>query len=472
MKSQKAFLFCLVALISVSGFSQLRLPAVLSSGMVLQQNDSVSLWGWSQPAEKIFVTTSWNNHVDSIVADNGAKWKLKVRTPAAGGPYSILFKGNNTIELKDVMIGEVWVCSGQSNMEMNWQWGHLQDINEEFPTCATNNIRFFQIPKTTSAYPQDDCNAKWEHCDSNSLKQFSAVGYFFGKKLNKELNVPVGLINASWGGTPAEVWAEADAINNNAELKAAGDKLEEYPWWPKKPGLTYNGMLAPMFNYSVAGAIWYQGEGNTGIPFTYSHLLTTMIDSWRKAWNKNLPFYYVQIAPFTYGTTNQGNLIREQQTNALQHNNVGMAVITDLVDDTTDIHPKYKHEVGYRLAGWALAETYHKTGFSYKSPLYKNMEIKKDKAIVSFDNVPTGLMSKDKKINAVQVAGADKVFYPADAKIEGDKLIVSNKMVKQPVAVRFSYSNAAIGNLFSKEGLPVCPFRTDDWEVEMIPVKK
>jgi sialate O-acetylesterase len=472
MKDQRVWLFSLLAFITASGFSQVRLPAVLSSGMVLQQNDSVALWGWSQPAEKIFVTTSWDNHVDSTIANNGANWKLKIKTPAAGGPYSIVFKGYNTVELKDVMIGEVWVCSGQSNMEMNWQWGHLPDINAELATCATNNIRFFQIPKTTSAYPQDNCAAKWETCDSNTLKSFSAVGYFFGKRLNKELNVPIGLINASWGGTPAEVWAEANAVNNNAELKASGDKLEEYAWWPKKPGLTYNGMLAPIFNYSIAGAIWYQGEGNTDAPYTYSHLFTTMIDSWRKAWNKNLPFYYVQIAPFTYGTTNQGNLIREQQTKTLQHGNVGMAVVTDLVDDTADIHPKNKHEVGYRLAGWALADTYHKTGFVYKSPFYKNIEIKKDKAIISFDNVPAGLMAKDKKINAVQIAGADKIFYPADAKIDNDKLVVSSKAVKQPIAVRFSYSNAAVGNLFSKEGLPVCPFRTDDWEVEMVPVKK
>lgn len=472
MKGLKLLALASFTILSFQSFSQVRLPAVLSSGMVLQQNDSVSLWGWSQPAEKIFVTTSWDNHTDSTIANNGARWKLKVKTPAAGGPYSISFKGYNTVELKDVLIGEVWLCSGQSNMEMNWQWGHLPDVNAEFPTCATTNIRFFQVPKTTSDYPQDNCDAKWESCDSNSLKSFSAVGYFFGKRLNKELNVPIGLINSSWGGTPAEVWTEAGAINDNAELKASDDKLEELAWWPKKPGMTYNGMLAPLFNYSIAGALWYQGEGNTAAPYTYSHLLTTMIDSWRKAWNKNLPFYYVQIAPFTYGTTNQGNLIREQQANAMQHNNVGMTVVTDLVDDTTDIHPKNKHEVGYRLAGWALAETYHKSGFAYKSPFYKNIEIKKDKAIISFDNVPTGLMAKDKKINAVQVAGANKVFYPADAKIDGDKLIVSSKIVKQPVAVRFSYSNAAVGNLFSKEGLPVCPFRTDDWDVEMVEVKK
>jgi len=472
MKVYRALLFSLLVFISAQIFSQVRLPAVLSSGMVLQQNDSVTLWGWSQPAEKIFIAQSWNNHVDSTVANNGGRWKLKIKTPVAGGPYSIEFKGYNTIELKDVMIGEVWLCSGQSNMEMNGQWGHLADINAELPKCATNNIRFFQISKTTSDYPQDNCDAKWVACDSNTLKSFSAVGYFFGKRLNKELNVPIGLINASWGGTPAEVWASADAVNSDPELKTSSDKLESYAWWPKTPGATYNGMLAPLFSYSIAGAIWYQGEGNTGVPLTYNHLFTTMIDSWRKAWNKDLPVYYVQIAPFTYGTTNQGNLIREQQTKTLQHNNVGMAVVTDLVDDTTDIHPKNKHEVGHRLAGWALADTYHKTGFPYKSPLYKNVEIKKDKAIISFDNVPTGLMAKDKKINAVQIAGADKIFYPADARIDNDKLIVFNKTVKQPVAVRFSYSNAAVGNLFSKEGLPVCPFRTDDWEVELVPVKK
>ncbi|MEJ0105752.1 MAG: sialate O-acetylesterase [Bacteroidota bacterium] len=471
MKEYRLSALFLFLIVTTQCISQVRLPAVLSSGMVLQQNDSVTLWGWSQPAEQIFITTGWDKRTDSVVADNGANWKLKVKTPAAGGPYSILFKGNNTVELKDVLIGEVWICSGQSNMEMNEQWG-LPDVKAEFPSCANSNIRFFHIPKTTSVYPQEDCKAQWVNCDSNTLKSFSAAGYFFGKKLNNELNVPVGLISASWGGTPAEVWTKAEEVNNDPELKAAADKLENYAWWPKNPGLTYNGMLAPLFNFSIAGAIWYQGEGNTSAPLTYGHLLTTMIDSWRKAWHKNLPFYYVQIAPFTYETTNVGNLVREQQTKALQHDNVGMAVITDLVDNIKDIHPKNKHEVGYRLANWALADTYHKQGIVYKSPFYKNMEIKKDKVIITFDNVPNGLIAKDKKINALLIAGADKIFYPADAKIEGGKLIIWSKSVKEPVAARFSFSNADVGNIFSKEGLPVCPFRTDDWEVEQVAVKQ
>ncbi len=191
-----------------------------------------------------------------------------------------------------------------------------------------------------------------------------------------------------------------------------------------------------------------------------------MIDSWRKAWNKNIPFYYVQIAPFTYGDNFDGSLIREQQTKAMMHDNVGMVVTTDLVDDTTDIHPKNKHDVGYRLANWALAETYHKPGIVYKSPVYKSIDVQKDKAIISFDNVPTGLMAKGKNITTLLIAGADKKFYPASAKINNDKLIVWSKQVTQPVAVRFSFTNAGVGNLFSKEGLPVAPFRTDDWELD------
>jgi sialate O-acetylesterase len=460
------FLFTLLVFGFGVSYAEVRLPAVLSSNMVLQQQSKVKLWGWSAPAEMVYVTTSWDNKTDSVKATRDANWQLFVQTPPAGGPYTITFKGQNTITLEDVMIGEVWVCSGQSNMEMNEQWGALPDIKAELPTCANKNIRFFYIPKTTSATPQDDCHASWSLCDSNTLKTFSAVGYFFGKKLNTELNVPIGLINANWGGTPAEVWTPAESINNDAELKSAAEKIKPADWWPYAPGLTFNGMLAPITNFSISGAIWYQGEGNTANASTYAKLLTTMIDSWRKAWNKNIPFYYVQIAPFTYGKDNfNGSIIREQQTKAMAHENVGMVVVSDVTGDTTDIHPKNKHDVGYRLANWALAETYHKNDIIYKSPVYRSIDIQKDKAIIFFDNTQTGLMAKDKNITALFIAGADKIFYPAMAKIEGEKLIVWSKDVPQPAAVRFSFTNAGVGNLFSKEGLPVAPFRTDDWDV-------
>ena len=407
--------------------------------MVLQQQSKVKLWGWAAPTEIIFITTSWNNKTDSVKTTRDANWQLFVETPTAGGPFTITFKGQNTITLDNVLIGEVWICSGQSNMEMNEHWG-LPDVRAELPAAAANkSIRFFYIPKTTSSAPQDDCKAPWTLCDSNTLKAFSAVGFFFGKKLNADLTVPVGLINANWGGTPAEVWTPADLVNNDPELKASAEKLQPRDGWTKTPGATFNGMLAPVTNFSIAGAIWYQGESNTAAPYTYSKLLTTMIDSWRKAWNKNIPFYYVQIAPFTYGNNFDGSLVREQQTKAMMHDNVGMVVTTDLTDDTTDIHPKNKHDVGYRLANWALAETYHKPGIVYKSPVYKSINVQKDKAIISFDNVPTGLMAKGKNITTLLIAGADKKFYPASAKIDNDKLIVWSKQVTQPVAVRFSF---------------------------------
>jgi sialate O-acetylesterase len=433
--------------------------------MVLQQQSTVKLWGWCAPGEKIFVTTSWDNKRDSVVGTRDANWQINIRTPVAGGPYSITLNGNNQIVLDNVLIGEVWVCSGQSNMEMNEQWG-LADVKEELPACYNANIRFFYVPKTTAFYPQDDCKAKWTICDSNTLKAFSAVGYFFGKKINKELNVPVGLINSNWGGTAAEVWTPADLINQYPSLKESAVRVSHSNWWPFTPGSVFNGMIAPLTNYSISGAIWYQGESNTPAPRTYSKLFTSMIDAWRKQWNKDFPFYYVQIAPYKYGNKNIGALLQEAQTQSMSHDKVGMVVVTDLVNDTNNIHPTNKHDVGFRLANWALAKTYNKQGIDYKSPLYKSMEVQKGKAIIRFEDDNIGLYSKGKEIKEVFVAGEDKVFYPAQARLERDKLIVWSKQVKKPVAVRYAFGNTSIGNLFSKGGLPVTAFRTDSWEVD------
>jgi len=447
---------------SICSFADVRLPSVLSSHMVLQQQSTVKLWGWAGPGDKVFVTTSWDHKTDSVQVTRDANWQISVHTPIAGGPYTILFKSGNSIELNDVMVGEVWVCSGQSNMEMNEQWG-LPDAKAELPTCANNNIRFFYVPKTTSKYPQDDCKASWTLCDSNSMKAFSAAGYFFGKKLSKELNVPVGLISANWGGTPAEVWTPADVVNDDTSLRAASAKHEPADWWPHTPGYAFNGMIAPLTNFSVAGTIWYQGESNVETAATYSKLFTSMIGAWRTAWHKEFPFYYVQIAPYAYGDKDAGALLQEAQSQSIRYPNVGMVVISDLVSDTSDIHPKNKHEVGYRLANWALAETYHKEGIAYKSPVYKSMSTEKGRAVLLFDNAPSGLVTKDKSISQLYVAGEDKIFYPAEAKIENNMVIAWSKKVKDPVAVRYAFGNTAIGNLFSKEGLPVTAFRTDKW---------
>jgi sialate O-acetylesterase len=464
MKKKWSSLLFLCSLV-VASQAAIRLPAVISSNMVLQQQSSVKLWGWAGPGEKIAITTSWNNKSDTLKATRDANWQFSVQTPVAGGPYTITIWGSNTpapIVLENVMIGEVWVCSGQSNMEWNY-YNKLPDIAAELPACYNKNIRFFHIPKTTAVNPQDDCAAKWTICDSNTLKFFSAVGYFFGKKLNQDLNVPIGLINASWGGTPAEVWTPEEKVNNDADLKAAAAKQKNDSRWPITPGYTYNAMIAPITNYGIAGSIWYQGESNTETSATYGKLFTTMINSWRKAWNKEFPFYYVQIAPYKYGKPLIGSLLREQQTRSMALPHTGMVVITDLVADTNNIHPTNKHDVGARLANWALHDTYKKEGIVYKSPEFKSMEVKKGKAYISFNNAPTGLMAKGKSVTEVYVAGSDQQFYPADAKIENNQLVVSSKQVKEPVAVRYGFTNTAVGNLFGKEGLPVDPFRTDSW---------
>lgn len=466
MKFFSTFLFIIICFVSNATVT---LPDVLNDNMVLQQQSNVKLWGWGSPAEKVFITTSWNHKTDSVTTDGNAKWELNIQTPSAGGPYSITFKATNTIVLKNVLIGEVWICSGQSNMEMNYYWG-IPQMKEDFPTAFNPNIRFFSVSKITAQAPQENVKGEWVLCDSNSVKSFSAAAYYFGRKLNEVLHVPVGLIHSSWGGTPAEAWTPAEVFEKNSVLAGAAKKLNASQWWPVTPAYAYNAMIAPLTNFSIAGAIWYQGESNTGTASTYEQLFSSMIEAWRSKWNKEFPFYYVQLAPFVYGNKDVAALLREQQVKTLQTPKTGMIVINDLPVDTLDIHPKDKRSVGYRLANLALRETYGKNIYGYISPLYKNMAVNKNQIVVSFDHA-SGLTVNSKTINGFFIAGADKNFYPAQAKIEGNKIIVWSKQVSQPVAVRYAFSNTAIGNVFSEEGLPLSPFRTDDWQVDTSPVK-
>lgn len=452
-------------LFSLSAYANVQLPAIFGSHMVLQQNSTVKIWGWSEPGEKINIKVDWDTTTYTTSASGSARWKLTLKTPSAGGPHTITINGRNTIELQDVLIGEVWLCSGQSNMEMNINWGMKQygaDV-----TAAENNksIRFFQVQKTTAEYPQDDLKGQWVVCDSNSMKGFSTAGYFFGSKLNEQLNIPVGLINSSWGGTSAEVWTPKELIENNPVLKKDADQRNpaNSTGWPVSPGFTFNAMIAPITNYNIAGVIWYQGEANVGKAANYPTVFTTMIGAWRKAWQKDFPFYFVQIAPFTYGNNINAPLLREAQTKSLAYPNTGMVVIHDLVDDVKDIHPKQKKEVGLRLADLALSRTYNKRGLAFRSPEYQGLKIEKSKIRIYFNNADNGLVSKGGALTEFYIAGSDKVFVPATAKIDGNNVVVSSKEVENPLAVRFGFTNTSMPNLFSKEGLPVNIFRTDDW---------
>jgi len=464
---------CLLFFLPASLISNanIRLPAIFGNNMVLQQKSWTKLWGWGSPGEKIRISASWNTFTtDSATVDGNAKWEVNIKTPVAGGPFTITLKASNTIELQNVLVGEVWVCSGQSNMEFSYNWG-APAMKTEVAKAADPAIRFFSVQKSTSPFPQDDLQGEWKMCDSNAVKSFSAVAYYFGRKLNADLNVPIGLINSSWGGTPAEAWTPSDVVYRDSTLVAASRKLNPSQWWPVTPAYCYNAMIAPLTNFSIAGAIWYQGESNTGTASTYAKLLTSMIESWRAKWNKDLPFYLVQIAPYTYGNKNVGALLREAQTKVLALHNTGMVVITDLVDDTTDIHPKNKKDVGIRLAKLALVKTYQQSVTGALNPVYGLMKIDNNQVYVYIQNSGTGLIHGGNSIVGFSIAGEDKVFYPATAKISGISIIVSSKEVPHPVAVRYAFGNTAVGNVFTREGLPLGPFRTDDWPVDTSSVK-
>jgi len=463
---KKIFLIgLLLQVIAISSFSAIRLPNIIGSHMVIQQNAKFTIWGWGGPSEKITIKASWDTTNYSCITNSGAKWSTELNTPAAGGPYTISIKGDNSnVVLEDVMIGEVWVCSGQSNMEWSGDQG-LQQTKDEAPNANINSIRLFYVPKATSDYPQENIDGRWVVCNPEDMSHFSAIGYFFGKNLTANLKAPIGLINSNWGGTPAETWTPSAVVENNETIKKGAAMLGSFPWWSTKTAVTYNAMIAPLTNFNIAGVIWYQGESNTGSYFAYEALFTGMIDAWRAAWKKDFPFYFMQIAPYTYGNLPIGALLREAQTKAALHPKTAMVVVSDLVPDTTNIHPTLKKEVAARLANLVLNKTYGIGSQIVNSPIYKSHTVEKDKIVISFDNAANGLVCKDKELSQFQIAGEDKMFVTAQAKIVGNTIVVSSKSIKNPIAVRYSFNNTAIGNVFNKEGLPLNLFRTDDWEL-------
>lgn len=463
----KLFIIAIGIWISTLSFSfaDIRLPHVLGSNMVLQRDTEIKLWGWGDPGEVVRVVTSWNGKTDSVVASGDARWELQVHTPHAGGPYTIQFRGKNTLELTNVLIGEVWICSGQSNMAMNGSSG-LADIQQEMAHLKDRNIRFFKIPKISSPYPQEDGTASWHTCDSTTLNTFSAVGYFFGKHLADTLGVPIGLIEAAWGGTSAEVWTPANAISEDPLLREIAGNIKPSDHWPTQPGFAYNGMIAPLTSLEIAGTIWYQGENNVG-PYSahYDSLLTTLIHAWRTEWRRDFPFYYVQIAPYHYPIPLSAALLREAQTNVLSLPNTAMVLTTDLVTDTNNVHPTNKKDVGKRLAYTALAQHYGLPETIHQYPTFKRMHINQDRIVITFEHAANGLTIVNPSEQHFLIAGEDRIFHEARVKVEGDLLILWNADIKHPVAVRYGFANTATASLFNKAGMPAIPFRTDRWPI-------
>ena len=450
---------CFITLLT----ARLRLPALFSDHMVLQQNQNVVFWGWSDPNATITISCSWETDVHRVNADNKAHWKTLVKTPAAGGPFTISISERNTIILHHVMVGEVWLCSGQSNMEWTASSG-IDNKSEEIENSNNPLIHHIRIPKGSSDYPQENVDASWEVCSPQSMPHFSAVAYFFAKELTERLKIPVGIIHSSWGGSAAEAWTPKNLIESDPEFSKWKEVFPENYQWPYLPGTTYNAMIYPLAPYRIAGVLWYQGESNTSNALVYRRLFPAMISSWRETWGYEFPFYFVQIAPYNYGRPLQGSLVQEAQLKTLDAlDNTGMVVTTD-IGNIEDIHPKNKQDVGKRLALWALGKNFNQS-LTYSGPLYKSMTIDNNKVIITFNHSGEGLIIKGDKPELYKIAGENRQFVEAQVEIDGDKLILSHENVPEPIAARYAFSNVSEGNLFNKEGLPASPFRTDDWPI-------
>ncbi len=459
-------LFILGLAMNASAQWGLRLPAIISNHAVLQQSADVKLWGWAQSGSMVKISCSWNP-TDTVKAEPKKNWTWEaiVKTPKAGGPYQITFiSDKQKIVVNDILIGEVWLCSGQSNMEyaFNWEQGVL-DAVDEVANSANNELRFFQLAHTYSNFPKENSDGEWKVSSPETTPSMSVAGYFFGKKINETMKVPVGMIASYWGGTCVQAWTPNEVYQQNAALKKLADSTNPVNWAPVEPSVIYNSMLHPLINYKIAGAIWYQGEANTGEPENYGKLFAGMINGWRDAFQSELPFYFVQIAPWNgYGGISAA-LLREQQESVLKLPKTGMVVVGDLVDDVTNIHPKIKKEVGNRLVNMALKEQYGISNLQPYFPHFAGFTVKKDKANITVTSIGK-LSCKDKTINSFQVAGTDKIFYPAKAVIEKNgSITLSSKSVKSPAAVRYCFTNDGMPNLFDVNGLPLIPFRTDKW---------
>lgn len=458
--------FCLFIAVCAQAQPPLRLPAIISNHAVLQQNTSVRLWGWAPCTWPLKISCSWSpSDTVFVMPAKDCSWNTTVKTPVAGGPYTITFISNQQKKvIQDIVIGEVWLCSGQSNMEyaFNWTQGVL-DAGNEVAQSSNNAIRYFRISHLYNAFPQTECDGYWVVASPESTASMSVAGYMLGKRVHEYTKAPVGLIASYWGGTSVQVWIPQESLAADKDLAAKAAKLKPVSWSPTEPSVIYNAMIYPLVPYKIAGAIWYQGEANTDYPQDYESLFSALIKSWRGVFNDNFPFYFAQIAPWSgYGGIS-GALLREQQAAVLDLPNTGLINVSDLVDNVKDIHPKWKVAVGERFANIVLKECYGKPDVHPYSPAFKSFMIEGSRVKLEVTSVAK-LHCKDKEIQNFQLAGADRQFYAAKAKVEKNGVItIVSDQVKNPVAVRYCFTNDAMPNLFDENELPLLPFRTDNW---------
>lgn len=514
-KTLRTLLTIAALALAAPAYADVVLTPILSSNAVLQRELPIPVWGWDKPGQEVSVTL--DGQTKTAKADDKGFWIVKLDPKKAGGPYDMTVKGSTTVESQNLLIGEVWFCSGQSNME--WPLKNTTNAQEEAKTADRPTLRTINIPNTKtnnprtnewiSTKPELNPTFKWEVCTPQSAPGFSGVAYYFGKELNSELNVPIGLINSSWGGTYIEAWiskaglesvpslkpifdrhqASRDAyptalanyekavqkIKDDAALKASTQPASTQPAAPLKfppkpaeptgpnaPTVLYNGMVFPVINFPIRGAIWYQGEANAQRFAEYQTLLPTLIKDWRAAWGLgDFPFLVVQLPNYNAPTW---AYMREAQANGVQSvPNADYAVTID-VGTNGDIHPKNKKDPGFRLARIALKNVYGKKDIVDRGPTYAGLKIQGAQAIVSFDNVGGGLVTKDGKAPTYfEIAGDDSNFVPAEAVIKNSTIILTSPKVPAPVYARFAWSAAINGfNLYNKEGFPAAPFRSEN----------
>lgn len=464
----------------------LTLSGMFQDKMVFQQKSDAAIWGMATPLSVVTVSTTWDDRVSRATADANGKWQTTVRTPGAGGPFQVTVKsGVVSRQLKDVLVGEVWICSGQSNMQWKLRGFGVDHFKEDVQRATYPEIRFCDVPQVLALETQDQVKARWTTCSPQTALNFSAVGYFFGSKLHKELEVPIGLISTNWGGSSAEAWVSPEVLQRDfpefdpqykANEKIAAEIGTLFPRGTKppkglnqrNPSVLYHSMIRPLIPFSFRGVVWYQGESNVRNPQQYRTLFPAMIQDWRSGWNQgDFPFYFVQIAPFAYKQEPvSAAFLREAQGFALTEPNTGMVVTMD-VGNPTNIHPKQKKPVGERLAMLALKHDYGQSELVASGPTYAGLSIEGSAIRLRFNNVGGGLISRDgMPLTHFTIAGVDQRFISANAEIDGNAIVVSSQTVSQPTAVRFAWGSGDTPNLSNRDGLPASSFRTDDWPIQ------
>ena len=505
-------LFASLCLASPWAQAEVKLPSLFSENMVLQAGAKDPVWGTADPQEKVTVTLGGRQA--TATANASGRWKVELGPLQPGGPYEMTVAGKNKIVIRNVMVGQVWICSGQSNMEFNvapentgWETG-VYDFKKVVASANHPMVRMFTVVKTVAGKPQSDVPGRWEITSPDTVSHFSAVGYFFGLNLLKALHEPIGLIHTSWGGTPAESWTTHATLESNPtfadilerwqkeyqsypaamehysttlheweqaskQAEAAGKPMPSAPRLPSdprnsswRPSGLYNAMIAPLIPYRIEGAIWYQGESNANRPLQYAKLFPAMIEDWRHNWGEgSFPFLFVQLASYqNVHPPYDWPLLREAQLKTLSLPKTAMAVTID-IGDAPIIHPRNKQEVGRRLALAAQALAYNRKVI-YSGPLYSSMEIDGNKIRLHFTHLGGGLVAGGTapgRLEGFEIAGANHKFVGAYARIEGDTIVVQSNLVEHPLAVRYGWQSYPICNLYNQVGLPASPFRTDDW---------